>query len=148
MFADQIPIEDDRYNVLYNNAPTSFQTLGADGDIKDVNKTWQETFGYKAKQVNGESFYNYLHKDDSTVFKYYFELLKKNECPDNVRCRIKHNNGHYCETIIQSLGSGQTCNSKEYYFVIKTDKGRSKPEIYAKENIAKYQAIFNGVNEA
>ena len=148
MFADQIPIEDDRYNVLYNNAPTSFQTLGADGDIKDVNKTWQETFGFKAKQVNGESFYNYLHKDDSTVFKYYFELLKKNECPNNVRCRIKHNNGHYCETIIQSLGSGQTCNSKEYYFVIKTDKGRSKPEIYAKENIAKYQAIFNGVNEA
>ncbi len=148
MSGAQISKESDKYKILYNNTPVVFQSLDTNGRIMDVNKAWIETFGYKKQQVKGSFFYDYLHKEDGTVFNYYFELLKKNGRVANVPCRIKHSQGHYCEIIAQGIENALMGKAKQYYFVLKTITSQTLAEKALSESEAKYQAVFNGVNEA
>lgn len=71
---------EERFKMLYEQAPIGYQSLDEEGNIIDVNETWLEMTGYRKKDVIGTSFGNYLTDDSLRLFKRtynQFKLLKK-----------------------------------------------------------------------
>ncbi|MCW8888083.1 MAG: PAS domain S-box protein, partial [Gammaproteobacteria bacterium] len=56
---------EDRFRKLFENAPLAYQSLDNEGRILEVNKAWEELFGYEREQVLGNLFEQYLTEKSS-----------------------------------------------------------------------------------
>lgn len=104
--ADMIPVEADprkgeeRYRLLFLEAPVPYLLLDADGRINEVNKKWLKMLGYERDEVIGRWFADFLPLDKKMLFREQFSLLmKKGEVHDTVFPVQKKN----AEIILMSL---------------------------------------------
>ncbi|MBD3362974.1 PAS domain S-box protein [Candidatus Dojkabacteria bacterium] len=90
-----------RFRVLYENAPIAYQSLDDKGRILEVNKAWLTMLGYQKKdEVIGKSFTEFLTKKYRSKFKGKFNDFKKIKEIHNVEFEIKKKSG---EKIIASF---------------------------------------------
>jgi diguanylate cyclase (GGDEF)-like protein/PAS domain S-box-containing protein len=75
---------EEKFKVLYEEVPYSYQSLDKNGIIKDVNKKWLELTGYKKEEVIGKKFASFL-KDDEAILKSNFANFVKNSSINDVR---------------------------------------------------------------
>jgi len=61
-----------KFRILYENAPRSYQALDERGRFIEVNTTWLKTLGYNREEVIGKSFGDFLHPDWQDHFKAHF----------------------------------------------------------------------------
>lgn len=66
----------ERFELLFKNAPLSYQSLDENGRILEVNQTWEKTLGYKRDEVIGIWFGDLLTEDFAEKFKEEFERFK------------------------------------------------------------------------
>ncbi len=64
------------FQMLYEKAPLSYQSLDENGHFIVVNKTWLDTLGYAKEEVIGNSFADFLHPDWRDHFKENFPRFK------------------------------------------------------------------------
>lgn len=67
---------EERFKMLYDKAPIGYQSLDSNGNIIDVNETWQEMTGYSKTEVIGSNFGNYLTPEHQNLFKKQFPKFK------------------------------------------------------------------------
>jgi PAS domain S-box-containing protein len=67
---------EERFRLLYERAPLSYQSLDKMGCIVEVNQAWLDTLGYNREEVIGKSFGNFLHPDWTDHFKENFPRFK------------------------------------------------------------------------
>ncbi len=67
---------EERFRLLYERAPLSYQSLDKMGCIVEVNQAWLDTLGYNRKEVIGKSFGDFLHPDWTDHFKENFSRFK------------------------------------------------------------------------
>lgn len=81
-----------RFKLLYDNAPLSYQSLDREACLIDVNKRWLETLGYERDEVIGKFFGNFMTPESAELIKerfpafvatgsihdYVFNMVKKN----------------------------------------------------------------------
>jgi PAS domain S-box-containing protein len=63
---------EERYRLLYDDAPVCYHSLDKNGYFLDVNETWLKTLGYRRSEVIGRSFSDFLHPDWIPRFKKNF----------------------------------------------------------------------------
>jgi len=63
---------EERYRLLYDDAPVCYHSLDENGYFIDVNETWLKTLGYARAEVIGRSFSDFLHPDWIPNFKKNF----------------------------------------------------------------------------
>ncbi|MEW6368084.1 MAG: PAS domain S-box protein [Acidobacteriota bacterium] len=66
-----------RFRLLYEQAPTAYQSLGADGNIIEVNNAWLAELGYERGDVIGKWFGDLLAGDGPALFVERFPQLKE-----------------------------------------------------------------------
>lgn len=54
---------EERYRLLYDDAPVCYHSLDKRGRVLDVNETWLKTLGYRRSEVLGRSLSDFLHPD-------------------------------------------------------------------------------------
>ncbi|MEW6519546.1 MAG: PAS domain S-box protein [Thermodesulfobacteriota bacterium] len=54
---------EERYRLLYDDAPVCYHSLDMKGYFLDVNETWLKTLGYARSEVIGRPFSDFLHPD-------------------------------------------------------------------------------------
>lgn len=69
---------EEKFRLLYEDAPLGYQSLDIDGNIVDVNNTWLETLGYMRHEVIGRWFGDFLEENDIINFQRDFQRFKKN----------------------------------------------------------------------
>jgi PAS domain S-box-containing protein len=69
---------DQKFRLLYQNAPLPYQSLNEGGYFVDINPAWQKALGYKCNEVIGKYFGDFLHPDSLSNFKTNFSVFKKN----------------------------------------------------------------------
>ncbi len=84
---------DERFQLLFQQAPLSYQSLDVNGCFVDVNQRWLELFGYKREEVIGKWFGDFLSPEYVDVFKKRFPLFKKNGAIHN-EFHVVHKNGN------------------------------------------------------
>src|SRR5690606_20113684 len=60
---------ENRFEVLFQQAPLSYHSLDENGYFIDVNNTWLETLGYSYEEVIGKCFKDFLTPEDAEKFK-------------------------------------------------------------------------------
>ncbi|MDA3941989.1 MAG: PAS domain S-box protein [Bacteroidetes bacterium] len=66
----------ERFETLFKNAPLSYQSLDENGNILEVNQTWEKTLGYERDEVLGIWFGDFLEEVSVDKFKEDFEAFK------------------------------------------------------------------------
>ena len=84
---------ENRFRLLYDNAPIPFQSLDKDGRYLEVNQTWLDTFGYTQEEVIGRPFADFISPTQPDCFRQRFnELDLSSECAD-VECEMVNKDG-------------------------------------------------------
>ncbi len=84
---------EERFRLLYENAPVAFQSLDADGHLLQVNKAWQELFGYTQEEVNGRWFGEFLAPNSTERFIATFTQFRDSPVTDTITLDVITRNG-------------------------------------------------------
>lgn len=74
---DALRENEERFRLLFENAPLSYQSLDERGYFLDVNKKWLETLGYKREEVIGKWFGDFLGPGYTEHFNKNFPIFKQ-----------------------------------------------------------------------
>jgi PAS domain S-box-containing protein len=75
---------EERFRLLYENAPVPFHSLDADGHILGVNKAWLELMGYAQEEVIGHWFGEYLAPNSTEPFIAYFTKFRLSPVTESI----------------------------------------------------------------
>ncbi|MDD5183642.1 MAG: PAS domain S-box protein [Paludibacter sp.] len=67
---------DERFQMLFNQAPLGYQSLDINGHFLEVNNQWLETLGYKREEVIGKWFGDFLTPMYQDGFRQRFPIFK------------------------------------------------------------------------
>ncbi len=84
---------ENRFRLLFHNAPMPYQSLDANGNILDVNEKWLQTLGYSKKEVIGRSFNDFMAPDPAKPFNTHFNQLKQQGVLHNIEFKILKKDG-------------------------------------------------------
>jgi PAS domain S-box-containing protein len=68
---------EERFRILFENAPLGYQSLDANGDLIELNETWCNLLGYTKEEVLGKNFSDFIHPDFKEIFKENFPKFKR-----------------------------------------------------------------------
>jgi len=68
---------EEKFRILYENAPLSYQSLNKEGRFIDVNKAWLTLMGYHKDEVIGHYFYEFMSEDSKLKFNSAFNIFIK-----------------------------------------------------------------------
>ncbi|MDD3972803.1 MAG: LytS/YhcK type 5TM receptor domain-containing protein, partial [Clostridia bacterium] len=72
----QLKLSEERFKLLFEQAPLGYLALDEKGCFVEVNKKWLETFGYDRNEVIGKWLGDFLCPEYIDSFKKRFELFK------------------------------------------------------------------------
>lgn len=84
-----------RFRLMYIDAPIAYQSLDADGNFVDINKRFSETLGYEAEELIGHNFSELLHPDWQDHFKENFPRFKAIGEVLGVEFKMRKKDGEY-----------------------------------------------------
>ena len=73
---DALRMEKEKFRLLYEKVPLSYQSLDGSGSFIEVNQKWLDTLGYSRDEVIGRSFGDFIHSDWPDHFRGYFPRFK------------------------------------------------------------------------
>jgi len=85
----------ERFQSLFNKAPTSYQSLDKDGCFIEVNQTWLDVMGYTRDEVIGINFGHFMHPDWLDFFVENFPCLKEIGKISNVELKLRKKDGTF-----------------------------------------------------
>nr|WP_320117938.1 PAS domain S-box protein [uncultured Marinifilum sp.] len=139
MFSNyKVQQSEEKYKILFDNAPLGYHSLDKNGDFVDVNQTWLNLLGYEKDEVIGKNYADLLHPDYCENFVNNFPKLKSRGYVHDVHFKLRHKNGNY---IPIALEGGTGCHPdgsfKQTYCVIQDITARIKAEEELKASEAK-----------
>ncbi len=72
----QLRESEERFQMLFNQAPLGYQSLDSEGNFLEVNQKWLDIFGYQKEEVVGKWFGDFLSPEYREAFKKRFSLFK------------------------------------------------------------------------
>lgn len=89
---------EEKYRMLYENAPMPYQSLDENGCFLEVNPAWLETLGgYTKEEVIGKSFSEFIHPDSLHDFRKNLAAFKKTGKAENNVYKLRTKNGEYID---------------------------------------------------
>ncbi len=90
---EQLRESENRFRLLFENAPLPYQSLDEDGRFLDVNKVWLETLGYEKAEVVGRWFGDFLAPGYERHFDQNFPVFKQACLIDGVEFDMRTKDG-------------------------------------------------------
>ncbi len=69
-------MSEDRFRLLFENAPIPYQSLDEQGNFIEVNKAFLQVLGYQREELIGRNFGDFTHPDYAIYFKENFPIFK------------------------------------------------------------------------
>ncbi|MBF0377868.1 MAG: PAS domain S-box protein [Desulfamplus sp.] len=73
---EELKKSEERFRLMFMNAPIPYQSLDAQGNFLDVNKAYLDATGYTREEIIGRNFGDFLHPDWVDHFKENFPKFK------------------------------------------------------------------------
>ena len=73
---EALKVSEEKFRLLFINAPLGYQSLNNDGCLLDINQAWLDTLGYKRNEVIGKWFGDFLTSGYQDGFRKRFPLFK------------------------------------------------------------------------
>ncbi|MGF7118474.1 PAS domain S-box protein [Methanobacterium oryzae] len=89
----KIKESEEKYHLLYQDAPLPYQSLNESGHIIEVNQAWLDTLGYSKEEVIGKWFGNFLNTNYTEKFMENFPKFKAKGEICNIEFEMKRKDG-------------------------------------------------------
>ena len=84
---------EEKFQLMYQDAPLPYQSLNESGHISDVNQAWLDTLGYSRDEVIGKWFGDFLKTDYADKFMENFPKFKAKGEMRNIEYEMKRKDG-------------------------------------------------------
>ncbi|MEI7811350.1 MAG: PAS domain S-box protein [Ignavibacteria bacterium] len=85
---------EEKYRLLVENSYDIIYTLSLGGELIFASPSWTDILGHPVTQVTGQSFKQYIHPDDISVFQAWLDkVITTGYRQEGVEYRIQHKNG-------------------------------------------------------
>jgi PAS domain S-box-containing protein len=91
---------EERFRVLFEDAPLPYQSLDADGRFLDVNRTWCAALGYAREDILGRKFRECIAPAEREAFDARFTEFKRRGMGEGVEIRLVRKDG---TTLVASI---------------------------------------------
>ena len=89
---------EEKYRVLYENAPIPYQSLDENGCVLEVNPAWLEALGgYTKEEVLGKTFSDFIHPDCMSDFERNLSELKATGVAEANTYKMRTKQGGYID---------------------------------------------------
>ncbi|MDP8298841.1 MAG: PAS domain S-box protein, partial [Candidatus Tantalella remota] len=126
---DNLSRSEERFKVLFDEAPLPYQSLDESGNFLYVNQTWFETLGYEREEVIGKNFAEFLAGDLGQLFKERFKDFKRDGQICDVQFEMLKKDGSTITTeFTGSIAYDDQGNFKQTHSIFQDITERKKAE--------------------
>lgn len=135
--------DEERFRLLYDQAPVAYQSLDAEGRFLTVNREWLETMGYRREEVIGLSFQHFL---DPAELKKFQELYRKFKIHGEISgvkfSMIKKDGSKILVRFDGRIGYDRAGNFKQTHCIFANITEQERMERALKESEARLRSII------
>ncbi len=137
---------EEKFRLLYEDAPLGYQSLDYDGNLIEVNKAWLDMFGYSTrKEVIGRRFSDFIAPEYLEDFKKNFPHFKESgECHGIEYEMVRKDGSRIAVSIDGKIGYDKQENFQRTHCILADITQRKQAEEELKQSEQKYQSLIEG----
>lgn len=136
---DLLKENEQKFRMLFDNAPLGYQSLDENGNFIEVNQAWCNTLGYQKEEIIGKWFGDLLAPEYKDKFRTNFPLFKKAGEINGIEFKMFHKNGYYLTVSFNGkIGHDLNGNFKQTHCILKDISNEKKIslELMAEKDLA------------
>ncbi len=135
---------EEKFRLLYERAPLSYQSLDENGCFITINETWLNTLGYTEEEVIGKSFGDFIHPDWADHFKENFPRFKSMGEIIGVEFEMKKKDGSLILVSFDGkIGLNENGTFKQTHCILKDVTNVRRAEQALKESEQKFKQLVD-----
>ena len=132
-----------RFQLLYENAPLSYQSLNPQACLIDVNKRWLETMGYEKEEVLGRYFGEFMTPESAELIKERFPaFVATGSLHDYVFDMVRKDGTIITVTYDGTIGYDEFGSFKQTHCIFQDITQKRTFEDKIKESEEKFRGLF------
>ncbi|WP_269849105.1 PAS domain S-box protein [Methanosarcina horonobensis] len=140
---------ENRFELLFQQAPLSYHSLDEKGYFIDVNNTWLETLGYSWKEVIGKCFEDFLTPRYAEKFKAHLEKFKLQGEVQGVEYEAVRKDGKVINIVLDGrIAYDENGSFKQTHCVFKDITAQKEAERKALENEKLLRSMMDAITES
>ena len=139
---------EERFQMLFNQAPLGYQSLDINGHFIEVNQQWLDTLGYERQEVIGKWFGDFLSPDDQDGFRKRFPLFKSLG-QIHSEFEMIHRNGQILDIAFEGkVGNDLNGDFKQTHCILQDITESKRAEKALHESEEKYRTMVDLLPDA
>ncbi|MHC1753919.1 MAG: PAS domain S-box protein [Methanosarcina sp.] len=140
---------ENKFEILFQQAPLSYHSLDENGYFIDVNNTWLETLGYSREEVVGKSFRDFLTPECSEKFRNNLCNFKLHGKIQGAECEAVRKDGKIINIVVDGrIAYDENGSFKQIHCVFKDITAQKEAEKKALENEKLLRSMMDAVTES
>ena len=139
---------EEKFHLLYENAPLAYQSLNEEGIIVDVNRAWLRMLGYKKREAIGCPFVEFLTPESISHFGANLPCQDKKKRVHEIELEMVRNDGATIKvSLTRAVHRDDAGSPKNTYCIMQDISERKRMEQALKDSEEKYRAVVQNANE-
>jgi PAS domain S-box-containing protein len=133
---------EERFRLLYEDAPLAYQSLNDSGHIVKVNRAWLELLGYTEEEAVGRLFGDFICSHETEKFQETFLKIKHFHAIHGVELEMVHRDGSIITVAIDGkVGNNEMGSFRQFHCIIHDVTERRRSEEALRRSEAKFRDI-------
>jgi len=139
---------EERFQLLFNQAPLGYQSLDIDGNFLEVNQQWLDTIGYTRDEVIGKWFGDFLSPDYQDGFRQRFPIFKE-QGHIHSEFEMIHKNGNKLFIAFEGrIGYNTNGEFKQTHCILQDITQRKQSEEKLRQSSVHWKRTFNAIQDS
>ena len=137
---------EDRFRLLYEEAPLGYQSLDADGRFLEINQAWLDMLGYSREEVIGKWFGDFLSPESRELFRQRFPRFKERGHTQGTEFTMVRKDGSAVPVSIDGRTAGNLDGQfKQSHCILYDISGRKRAEEALRASETRYRNLADSI---
>ena len=144
----QLQKSEQRFRLLYEQAPMAYQSFDAEGRILEVNQAWLDMLGYSRTEVPGLAFRNIVVPEHREIFTRLFAQFIKEGVVEGAEYDLARKDGSVLTVSAHGrISRNENDGSIRTHCILYDVTGKKRAEAAVKESEEKFRTLFETMSQ-